>query len=1471
MLAIATIILFLGMSMSPFSENLGVQVGLEEVEVQAALNTPQGINSTGFLASSGDTRITTYQYLQLQQPEYMLNEHLLVTHYEDNNANSPTFGGNAICSSSCDKSWILIINLTSSQLEGTISSTSISSLSYQIANGSLHVLAKPSSTHSLTVKWPTNTTRTYSMVSGTTHVYVFDEGGVNTTSSTFDFVYQRSSNNLWPGYSQQTNDPSAVACNVLSYTAQGPYNFVIQRGCRFYSTQLKHFEFANSTNLAYLEAGKTSSTRYFQVNLFESYENQSVKWSTPLLYLNNNGDNITSSSCLPGHISGTYATSSHGRILITSTSLARATQSGSCEAFYISTLDGNNRSNQVYSYVSGSGYWPVLWNLDESTGAWSVNRLGQASYGISGSYENGLRVTTDGNKLVFCTASSQSSGKFAVNSSEIYTGYGSIVEFYLSNLTYIRHTAHSSSTNSGCGGLYIDSSGDALTLIRTGGKTTNIKRISSTGTVTTLMSTSGGNLAFRDAYLDLSKEPLIIFTDPNMISHSSGTLSGGLGTGMIRLADDLDQDGTADWVDTDDDGDGVIDVNDNCPRGMVSWTSSPSTDPDSDGCHFNEDDDDDNDGINDDVDDCASAVNSYTSTNATDYDADGCRDSVEDDDDDNDGILDVNDACPRSLTVNQTLTDDGDNDGCSDPTEDSDDDNDGVPDTLDDCASTPNSWISAATNDHDGDGCHDTLEDFDDDNDGFNDTVDTCPTGRKNWVSDNNSDIDSDGCHDATEDDDDDNDGVQDTFDACPTEAGDSSFGSMPGCPDSDGDGYGDVLDSCPDTWGNSSIDKYGCLDSDGDGVSDDGDAFPQDETRSRDSDGDGYSDEEDAFPYLGGQWEDSDGDGYGDNPFGPTPDGCKDEVGNSSLDQFGCPDYDGDGVSDEGDAFPYDSTRAYDSDEDGYANNEDQFPFLGGQWADSDGDGYGDNKYGPNGDYCPNTPGNSTVDRYGCPDADGDGVSDEGDAFPYDPERSYDSDNDGWADEEDHFPFLAGQWEDSDGDGYGNNPTGPSPDACPFESGNSTIGALGCPDADEDGYGDQFDAFPQDPSKWQDTDGDGVDDDNDEFPNDATQQTDADGDGWGDNLQGTNADKFPYDSTQWLDIDGDGYGDNPNGTAADAFPTDPTQWLDSDGDGFGDNRAGRNGDQFPADPTQWIDEDGDGLGDNQTGNNPDPSLSDYDNDGYNDTIDPLPLFPSPGDLDNDGTPDSSDLFPSNNQEWADFDLDGKGDNSDSDDDGDGWADADEIRQGTNPFDSEDFPVETFEIVIPGTAVGLGAWDLIGVFGGVPVFIWLMYGMVTRNARTARFENLLREATSRDELEGVAHKSEFALMLRLLGPHQGIRLERIRSELDDHFEAQGQQLTRLQEVENDHTEEVKREMEKKDLVEIKAVPEIETSAPEPTPTQTPTPATPAQTIQKPPLDAVPTNYGDGYEWIEFSNYTWYRVQGEKTEWSRWEH
>ena len=181
--------------------------------------------------------------------------------------------------------------------------------------------------------------------------------------------------------------------------------------------------------------------------------------------------------------------------------------------------------------------------------------------------------------------------------------------------------------------------------------------------------------------------------------------------------------------------------------------------------------------------------------------------------------------------------------------------------------------------------------------------------------------------------------------------------------------------------------------------------------------------------------------------------------------------------------------------------------------------------------------------------------------------------------------------------------------------------------------------------------------------------------------------------------------------------------------------------------------------------------MNDFDNDGFNDSIDILPSLPSPGDLDNDGVLDNDDLFPSNPLEWSDNDMDGIGDNADADDDNDGWTDVDENRQGTDSLDSSEVPIDPFQLILPGTNIGLDAWDLIGIFGGGPIFIWILFGFVTRNRRTNRIIEHMESSQSRKELEDIAKNTEFLLMLRLLGTHQGSRLERVRAELDDIFEA----------------------------------------------------------------------------------------------------
>lgn len=542
---------------------------------------------------------------------------------------------------------------------------------------------------------------------------------------------------------------------------------------------------------------------------------------------------------------------------------------------------------------------------------------------------------------------------------------------------------------------------------------------------------------------------------------------------------------------------------------------------------------------------------------------------------------------------------------------------------------------------------------------------------------------------------------------------------------DTDGDGYGDNPtgtngDACPSQFGTSSIDRNGCLDSDSDGASDPDGTWTAVHGA-------------DAFPFDSTQSADTDGDGYGDNASGTNPDGCPTQYGFSNIDRIGCPDSDGDGISDAdglwnvsqgADAFRYDATQSADQDGDGYgdnptgnypdacptepgdswqnatygcpdndgdgwSNDQDSHPDDPTQWSDDDGDGFGDNSGGTEPDACPATIGNSTKgNRYGCIDSDGDG----------------------WDDVIDELPNVKHQWLDQDADGYGDNATGPEPDACPGVAGTSTIDRFGCVDGDGDGISDENDAFPTDPDRSSDVDGDGYDDledgcmliagnstqdrlgctdsdgdgysDGDElwtttegsdaFPDEATQHADQDGDGYGDNVVGFEADDCPTtpgssfrdvfgcddedadgmsdsndaflgEPTQWNDADSDGYGDELNGSQGDACPDDAGTstndvygCIDTDGDGYSDLN-----DLWPNDSSQWYDDDLDGFGDASSGTDPDQCPDEYGT-AYRGTLIGCP------DTDGDGYADAEDAFPTHSSQHLDTDGDGWGDNETS-------------------------------------------------------------------------------------------------------------------------------------------------------------------------------------------------------------------------------
>ena len=115
--------------------------------------------------------------------------------------------------------------------------------------------------------------------------------------------------------------------------------------------------------------------------------------------------------------------------------------------------------------------------------------------------------------------------------------------------------------------------------------------------------------------------------------------------------------------------------------------------------------------------------------------------------------------------------------------------------------------------------------------------------------------------------------------------------------------------------------------------------------------------------------------------------------------------------------------------------------------------------------------------------------------------------------------------------------------------------------DIDDDGFINNDDEFPNDPSEWNDSDNDTIGDNQDKFPFDPAASIDSDDDGYPDDWN------FGKDANDSIS--------NPP-LIKDDLPFDPTEYQDSDGDGFGDNS-----DVFPYDKDEWSDEDGDGVGDN--------------------------------------------------------------------------------------------------------------------------------------------------------------------------------------------------------------------------------------------------------------------------------------------------
>ena len=271
--------------------------------------------------------------------------------------------------------------------------------------------------------------------------------------------------------------------------------------------------------------------------------------------------------------------------------------------------------------------------------------------------------------------------------------------------------------------------------------------------------------------------------------------------------------------------------------------------------------------------------------------------------------------------------------------------------------------------------------------------------------------------------------------------------------------------------------------------------------------------------------------------------------------------------------------------------------------------------------------------------------------------------------------------------------------------------------DSDGDGFFDNSDAFPSDPSEWSDNDGDGTGDNAD---------TDDDNDGWSDTIE-TSCGTNPLNSSDTpSDFDQDGNPDcldpdDDNDTypdLEDAFPFNAEEWADNDKDGTGDNAD--------------TDDDNDGYLDAdeiQCESDPLDSSSlplDFDVDGAPDCIDDnddndycLDIeddFPLNRDLcvdtdgdgidnryefdsDNDGVADTRDAFPLDPNESQDTDGDGIGDNEDQDDNNDGFSDeAPIVSKVITPnqpgvestwkiINIEDYPFTTVRVYAPDGSI----------------------------------------------------------------------------------------------------------------------------------------------------------------------------------------
>jgi RHS repeat-associated protein len=389
--------------------------------------------------------------------------------------------------------------------------------------------------------------------------------------------------------------------------------------------------------------------------------------------------------------------------------------------------------------------------------------------------------------------------------------------------------------------------------------------------------------------------------------------------------------------------------------------------------------------------------------------------------------------------------------------------------------------------------------------------------------------------------------------------------------------------------------------DYDGDGVVDALDVYPNNIAEAHDSDGDGFGDNSDPFPNdadnnSGGDWlfcayewgvcvppvpalirygVENDGQYFYKYQYVTDTVDCRNNVFGNPINVFkrcdymlsSIADYDGDGVVDSLDVYPNNTAEAYDSDGDGFGDNSDLFPNDGTNAENANwvlcAEEFGVCRlplttvvrYGADNIYtyaehaenisCTNSVfGNPISVRKQChyllkasSDSDGDGVADNIDLFPGDPDEFEDSDNDNIGDSSDPFPndptnaadhaswlFCSNEWDNCEVPAkaivrYGANNTYVY---------KSVTEQISCTNFN---FGDPISGVVKTCDYWiidtvpnppEDTDGDGVADSVDAFPNDPLQSQDTDGNGVGDNTVISQAVSYTYnDNGQILTVDG--------------------------------------------------------------------------------------------------------------------------------------------------------------------------------------------------------------------------------------------------------------------------------------------------------------------------------------------------------------